>query len=288
VRAALLQVLGHVEGGIGPELAAAALRRGAPEERRAVLRWLAGQEAPPKELLPDLVHIVTQDPDGGARAGALAVLTRMRHLPALDLAARAIRSHDRLEAAQGTRTALVLGGSGMRAAIEREFASLPVPNQTAVLEQFRGPMSSEFAASCLELAADRRQGRPLRAAAALALAQAEVTAVAPVLRALFLDDAPFEELAGIARALAKVEAAAPELARLHRGSRPDELALDSERVAALLAAGHPEIAPFCCSQLQRVDLDPALAQSVLRAIRRALLPEIAEAALPAPLDALLR
>jgi hypothetical protein len=289
VRGALLQVLGRIPDGITPERAATVLRRGSTAERGAVLRWLASQEEPPKELLPLLTDMVAHDGDGGVRAGALAVLTRLRHLPALDLAARAIRSPDALEVAQGTRTALLLGGSAMRAAIERGFSTLPVQNQIAVMQQLGGAMSEAFQLSTLELAADRRQPLTLRIASALALARAEVTEVAPALRALFLDARGFTDLTEIAHALQRLEAVAPELARLHCGARADELALDSERVAALLCAGHPEIARFCLDQLRHAATDAVASTSLLRAIRRAELPAAPGAQqLPAPLDELLR
>jgi hypothetical protein len=286
LRAALLATLARIDGGIDQERAVAALRRGSPEERCAVLAWLATREQPLDELLPTLTRLAGHDADGGVRAGALAALTRIRHLPALDLAARAIRSDDPREVAQGTRTALLLGGSGMRRAIERQFAALPPANQTAVLGEFQGAISETFGDACLELAANRRLGLELRTAAALALAQADVREVAPVVRSLFLEHEDGAALAALARAMLRLESTPPELERLHRGTRLEELALASDRVRALLMAGHPAAVRLCLEQLQRADVDAETAASLLRAVRRSLLPAPA-GTLPPPLRQLL-
>ena len=283
VRQALLQVLARIPGALAPERVEAALLRGSAEERRAVLEALATRVEADKALLAPLARICTQDVDGRSRALALAVLTRMRHLPALDLAARAVRGGEPVEVEQGTRTALLLGGSAMRAAIEQQLDALPPARQTALLAAFQGPLSAGFAEQCLKLAGNRQNALPLRTAAALVLAQAEAHRALPVLRDVFLDARDSEALRPLARALLRLEEQPPDLARLQGNGRLDDLALLPERLAALIAAGHPQALRFCLQQFERKDLDAAAAAGLLRAFRcsaLAALPADAAAVLP--------
>lgn len=298
VRAALLTVLGRIPDGLAPELVETTLRKGSPAERLAVLRALGRTGTAPPGLTGELERTVGHDGDPRMRAAALAVLTRLRHLPALEMAARAVRAGEPVEVAQGTRTALQLGGSGMRRALERQLGLLGPAAQAALLEAFHGPMSDEFRARCLELAGERRLPLALRTAAALCVAQAgppEAPAtgpaadLAPLMRDLFLANEDRATLRALAAALLAVHDAPPELERLHMGAPVGGPALSADRLGALLAAGHPGAARHCLVQLQRTDLAPAAAAEVLRAVRTALLPGPGEVAgLPAPVAGLLR
>jgi hypothetical protein len=271
VRAVLVLVMARIPATLTPARIEHALRTGGAEERRAALQACAGTIEPPASLLQLFVHHCEQDPDPQARAAALAVLTRLRHLPALEIAARAVRSGDPAEVEQATRSVLQLGGSSMRRALEAELQGLGQAQQAALLSAFQGPLDDDFAVAVQKLAGERRNPMPLRTAAGLALTQGEVHAAVPVLRDLFLDARGAASLHSLARALLQIEQPAPDLARLHDG-RPEDLAEQPERLAALIAAGHPQATRFCLDQLQRRNLPPAAAAGLLRAWRLAVLP----------------
>jgi hypothetical protein len=271
VRAALVLAMARIPATLTPARIEHALRTGAAEERRAVLQACARSVDPPASLLQLFAHHCEQDPDPQTRAAALAVLTRLRHLPALEVAARAVRSNDPTEVEQATRSVLQLGGSSMRRALEAELQGLGQAQQAALLTAFQGPLDDDFAVAVQKIAGERKNPIALRTAAGLALTQAEVHAAVPVLRDVFLDARGAAPLRSLAHALLQLEQPAPDLARLHDG-RPDDLAEQPERLAALLEAGHPQAARFCLEQLQRHNLPPAAAAGLLRAWRLAALP----------------
>ena len=129
------------------------LERGSDAERDSVLRWLAQEPKIDDALLPLLERIAVRAADGGERARALAALTRARHLPTLELAARALRSDHPLEAGQALRSMLTLGGSRLQQALEERVRSETDPvRKQALLTHFDAPPSP--------VVADR--GRPRR------------------------------------------------------------------------------------------------------------------------------
>ncbi|MBK8101442.1 MAG: hypothetical protein IPK26_30545 [Planctomycetes bacterium] len=271
LRAQLVLVLGRVQGALDVPRLAAAIERGLPEERLAALTVLRDHprdgEAP---LLPTLTRLATTGGTPELRAMALAVLTRMRHLPALDMAARATRSAHAVEAAQGARSALLLGGAGMRGPLEQQILATATPAlQAAMLGAFSGPLSTEFADTCLRLAANRKGGIALRVAAALTLAQGDDERCIPVLRDAFLDSDDPAQLEALAVALLRIEKTPPPLDRLHRGSRPEDLAGEPTRLIALLVAGHPQAQRVVLTGLQRPTTPPKERAALLRAWRLA-------------------
>ena len=291
VRAALLLALAHVHDGFAAAEVAHLIGSGSVEERRALLAAMAaGTLAPDASLLPQLERVAARDHDAVVRTRALALLTRLRHLPALDLAARAVQGEEPAEIEQATRTMLQLGGAPMRRAIERQIDFLAEPGQAALLRGFSGAMSSEFEAACRQLGADAKAAPQLRTAAALALAHAGVDARA-LLQERFLAEHDAEALRLLAKALVQCGPEPPALTTLHAGDLPDDLARDSARLLALLLAGHPQVSRFCVEQLQRKDLPAASAASILRALRTSRLgqpaPELSSL-LPEPVQALLR
>lgn len=240
VRARLLELLLPIDPLMDAARLKKVLERGSEAERRALVGWLAGHPSPADDqLLAPLERIARDAAAPEMRALGLAALTRLRHLPALEMAAKALRSEHPVEAAQGLRSALRIGGAGMRGALERHLAAESRPDlQAALLLAWSAPPSAELADTCERLAVDHSTPTNLRCAAALVLSHRDPARAAPLLRTLFRDcdrGAPLDELAS---ALAKGTGAATPLADLLRGAT--DLARQPERWRALLAAGHPE------------------------------------------------
>jgi hypothetical protein len=185
-------------------------------------------------------RLASGDSAAAVRAAALAVLTTARHLPALDLAAKALKSQRAEEVEQGVRTALALGGGSMRGALERHIQATTDPAlQAAMLRGFAGSPSGEFAEWCRRVGADRRKPLSLRAEAALMLARHDDERAVAVLRDAFLDAEDPSLLLPLARAVLRLEQEPPDLQRLHRGSAPEDLWHDPARLCALVRADHP-------------------------------------------------
>ncbi|MGE3174484.1 MAG: hypothetical protein AB7O97_17775 [Planctomycetota bacterium] len=289
VRAAVWSTLGRIPDGLDPYLPKV-LERGSAPERRAVLAALAAEDAAPAaDLAPRLMTVGRRDRDPAVRAQALAVLTRMRHLPALDLAARLLRADTAVEVAQATRTHSQLGGAPLRRVVERQLEFLDQDGQAALLRNYSGPMSAEFERTCRHLADSDRSPPSLRRAAVLALAQAGVDDVADQLDREFLAARATEDLVDLARARQRLEPPMPLPRDLLTG---DAAALDlaGRRLAALLAAGHAEASRACVETLQ-VSTDRGRTAAVLRAIRSARLPQVPDRVrglVPEPVAGLLR
>lgn len=164
------------------------LQRGGPGERAAALAALAAATDAPiaGALLDDVAAAAARDDDAEARAAALAALARVRHLPALDLAVRAVRTGSAAEAREGLLCLRRLGGVGMlRAAAPLIAEERDAARAEALLSAFDAPPPPELLARCRALAADGERPWSLRAAAATLLARAEPEAGALLLRELF-------------------------------------------------------------------------------------------------------
>lgn len=272
VRGGLLLALSRIEGALPADRIQRVLQHGAAEERTAALMALLQREPEP-DLLPLLVQLTRRDPSPEVRALALKALTAARHLPALDLAARALRSAAAVEVEQGTRSAVLLGGLGMRRAIESELPDLPPASQAAVLRALDGPIGDELAATCRKLAADRANALELRLSAAMALARSDQNSAVPLLRDLFGEVEDIDELLRIATELLRLEERPTDLERLH-GGRAGDLLQQPNRLAALLRAGHPGASRFCLAQLQEPGLLPAEQARLLLAFRKSRLPPL--------------
>ena len=228
-------------------------------------RWLVTDGEPVAEarlaILEELVH---RDPDPSVRAAALESLTRARHLPALELAAKAATSRHPIEAAQGVRSAATLGGRAMTQALEdRALATRKPELQIAMIQALPGPFSDRFLDHCASLASDPRKPSDLRCIAALTLARAGETDVAPVLRTLFAERDGRDYLVPLARAIVDLCPELPALDHLH----PVGEAIDPQRLEALLAAGHPAAAGALAEALESSEGQRA---ALLRAWRRGL------------------
>lgn len=281
VRSLLLLSLARVDGMPADTDLTAALASASPEERVAALRILL-QRAAPVAQLDAVLRLQERDPDPAVRAGALAVLTRLRHAQALERAVRSLRATEATERVQAVRTLLLLGGGALRGAVESAIRAETDPDQaTAMLLAWRGAPSEAMAAWCREAALDARKPAGLRTACALvALDQAgdELGAVLTTGLLDCTDPAPRE-------------AAAMALRRRGGNLALDALApadaLHAERsgrvVGALLRAGHPQATPHALRLLANPQAGPALRAAVLTAVRTALLPWLDAGSGPGPL-----
>lgn len=239
LRAELLALLLRGE----PDFDAARLRRllerGAVEERTTLLRWLANNDTDGEaELLPEIER-AARAADPAQRTAALAALTHRRHLPALELAARAMRSNDAAECGQGMRSVLTIGGASMRGALERHLLDERDPvRKAALLANFEAPPSAALIAHAAALATDPGQPFPVRTAAAVLVARSEPDRASTILRDLFRGTTLTETLPQLAALLLRDAGAdPPPLLRLLNG--PVDLGQHPARWQALLAAEHP-------------------------------------------------
>ena len=284
VRAALLLVLLPID----PTFDATALRRilerGSDAERSTVVAYLAQNPSPAEnELLPTFERLAVQSNHPRLRADALAMLTRLRHLPALEIAAKALRSKDPVEVAQGMRSALVIGGSAMRRALERHLCEEKDADlQAAMLRAWCAPPSIELADLCARLATDRQKPATLREAAALTLMRSDAARAAPLVRDLFRETDHPEMLGELAAAVMRCEGGAAQLGRLLQGST--DLRLHPARWRALLSSGHPEAIRQLLERLHDNKLSPGDLGLSLRCWREAMT-DITPAALQSlPID----
>jgi HEAT repeat protein len=273
VRAAVLEALARTSPGIPERLQKQVLERGEPSERIAVLRPLDAAKGLPETILAVVVRLATSDGVAAVRATALAALTSARHLPALDLAARALKSQRPEEVEQGVRTALALGGGSMRGALERHvLATADHGLQAAMLRGFVGSISPEFAETCRRIGADRKKPLPLRAEAALLLGRHGDERAVPILRDAFLDAEDPDLLLALASAVLKLEKEPPDLQRLHRGTQSQDLWSEPARLCALVHAGHPAAVRLLLEGLRAPATVPAQRAALLRVFRLATRP----------------
>lgn len=295
LRGELVLALGRADDAVDSERLQRLLEQGAEPERRAALQVLLTQEPDDKKdgdpWQSLICRLQAHDPSPEVRAAALAYLTKVRYLPALDLAAASIKSTQPVEVEQGVRSALKLGGGGMRRAVAEHILSSERPKlQAAMLRAYDAAADRDFALSCRALAADRKKPTELRAAAALVAARTLGEEAAPVLRDLAAADLDTDTLVSILRALLLAQPDAPALETLFPPDRGD-LAQMPHHLQALLLARHPHTLRFLLQRLGATDTLPATKACMLRAIRQALAPPPARELLdmlPEPIRGLLR
>lgn len=231
VRALLLARLQRHDRAFDAATLLRALQRGGPAERGAALAACAdaGARQLTDELLAAVAEAAKHGPTADERALALAALAEVGHLPALDLAVRAVRSGAPIEAHAGLRALRRLGGPGMlRAAAPRLVAERDAGRAEALLRAYDAPPPAELRDRCRALCAADDTPWPLRAAAAELLARAEGAAAQPTVRELFRRSRDETTLTPLARLIA----ADADLGRLLADDGPRDVA----RWAALLAA----------------------------------------------------
>ncbi len=248
--------------------------------------------------------LATRDRSPQVRAAALEYLTFHRHLPALDMSAKALSSKDPVEVSAAVRGAVTLGGGAMAAALETRILEESDPVlQAAMLAAFTGYRSEEFREGCANLAVDRSRSLPVRAHAAAIAAAMGHDRMAPTLRGLFLDAEDPEILTLVATALVRVAPDEPPLADIHPPSSPEDLSRLDTRLMALVAANQQsafdllrdalanENLDLLRDALANENLDPVTKADLLRAWRLGawpLLPRAHVDQLPPFLAALLR
>ena len=208
-------------------------------ERLEVLRWLAGNAAEDNEAaIRPVERLARTSRLAEERAAALAVLTRLRHPPAIELAAKALRSTDVVEVEQGMRSALTIGGAGMRLALERHLLDCKDPElAAAMLRSWKAPPSIELADYCATLATNRQAPLTARVAAVTTLARSDKTRASPLLRDLFRATDSSTQLTELSRAIVSRSTPMPQLSRLLPD--PADAVEHPMRWRALLAASHP-------------------------------------------------
>lgn len=286
LRAAVLAALAEIPGATTDKQLHAALASPSAELRAAALAALATKDAFDRDWLAVATQLAQRDESPIVRANALLVLTNARHLPALDLAAKALRSDDVRLVAQAVRTGQHLGGEPMRRTLERQFAHLATPAQIALLEEIATPVSAEFATECREVVPDAARDEGVRTAALLLLARNGEKDLGDELAAAFARATDPQLHHRLARAYGHAIDGDPK-------ALLDAVAVDSAaaagRLAALLHAGSAGASRFCIERLRRTDLPPGPG-AVLRALRRSRLPQLGETArriVPEPVRSLL-
>ncbi len=239
VRALLLQLLLPLDRTLDGKTLRRIVERGSEPERLAVLQSIGCHGEVEAEWLPLLERLATQAQRAEVRSEALAALTRARHLPALDLAARTLRQGTPAECAQALRSLLAIGGARMLRAAAPEIERERDPaRKAAMLASFAAPLPPFLADHCAKLAIDTAQSWPLRDAAALALAEDDPERAAPMLRDLFRATTDDAALPALARALRRAHETPADVARLVDGGT--DLHEHPVRWVALLAAEHPD------------------------------------------------
>ncbi len=268
LRAQLLQLLLRGDHAFDTQRLQRLLERGSTEERATLLRWLACNDTTgDAELLPDIER-AARAADPTLRTAALGALTHRRHLPALELAARALRSNDAAECGQAMRSVLAIGGAGMRGALERHLLDERDPvRKAALLANYDAPPSTMLLDHIAALAVDRAQPFDVRTAAAMLLARSDAARADVVLRDLFRATTRADSLPQLAALLLRDGTTEPPpLARLLDGS--SDLQQHPARWQALLAAEHPAAVRQLLTALNGVSA-PAVQAMALQAWRRA-------------------
>jgi len=238
VRAALLELL-LPNDATDADRAFHLLDKAGHRERLVLLHWLAGNPTTfDAKLLRPIERLAKSAPRPEIRAAALAVLTRLRHPPAIEIAAKALRSRHVVEIEQGMRSALAIGGASMRLAIEGHLRDATDPKlKAAMLRAWAAPPSSELLDHCVALATDRNLPFGLRVAAATTLSHSDSKRASPLLRDLVRSATKPADLRRLSEAIVAHAEPMPQLNRLLPD--PPDVTLHPSHWRALLAASHP-------------------------------------------------
>lgn len=241
------------------------LRRGSEMERLAIVNWMAGRvPAENKDWIGDLVRIQKRGDSPELRSAALLALTRYRYLPALELAAHALKSKSAVECSQALRSMMAIGGSSTHGALEQHLLDEKKPQRIqALMQNFPAPPSQKLVAHAIKVATDPKMPIATRAAAAELVGRRDKKRAAPLLRDLFRIATQPDVLTSLARALRRAEDTPTALSRLM--DRPVSLTQHAERWQALLAAGHGEAQRQVLATLK----DPKASQDDVRTAMKA-------------------
>jgi HEAT repeat protein len=245
------------------------LERAEPAERDSVLRWLAESPVRDPELLALVERIASRSDRADERARALAVLTRAGHLPALELAARALRSEHPVEIGQAMRSMLAIGGAqALRPLDERVRSETDPRRKLAMLTCFDAPPSAALTEQVAALAVDGSQPFALRTAAALLLERSAPERSGAVLRELFRIGTEPSALRSLALALQSRSDGPLAIDHLLDGAT--DLQAHPLHWLTLLQTGHPEAVRQVLQHLEARDASVTTLRTTLQTWRRAM------------------
>jgi hypothetical protein len=271
IRGLILNLLLHVDNDLEPQNLKRILRRGSEPERLAILQWLASltiEERAP--WLNDLTQIATNGSSAKIRTSALLALTCSRHLPALDLAAKAIKKSSPAECRQAITTILAIGGASTRGALEEHILAERNPDRMAALMQgYLAPPSKLLIDHAIKISTDSKLPMPTRTAAALLVSRADPKLTGAILRDLFRSTADPRLLTTLAHAIQRSGETPMALSRLL--DRPAKLAQHGNRWQALLRAGHSSAQRQILAVLQDSAASDDDRRAALQAWRKAMI-----------------
>ncbi|MGK0300576.1 MAG: hypothetical protein ACI89X_001448, partial [Planctomycetota bacterium] len=247
------------------------LRRGSKLERLAVVNWMASRPpAENKSWLEDLVRIAKRGDGPELRSAALLALTRCRYLPALEIAAHALKSSSPIECSQALAAMMAIGGASTHGALEQHLLDERKPLRIqALMKGFLAPPSKQLVEHAIKIANNAKMPVATRAAAAELVGRRDKKRAAPLLRDLFRIAIDPEVLTSLARALRRAEDSPTALSRLM--DRPISLTQHADRWQALLTAGHGEAQRQVLAVLKNGKSSDDDVRTAVKAWRRAMI-----------------
>ncbi|MEM7202153.1 MAG: HEAT repeat domain-containing protein [Planctomycetota bacterium] len=264
------------------------LRSSDATDRLAAIEALRLRPEPWPAALADMVMTCAKDDrDSRVRAVALAALTDVRDLAALELGARALRSRSPSEVAAGVRAARRLGGGALRTAMEaRIMATRSAELQAAMLRAYGSSASERFTRACLQIAGDQARPLTVRVEAAALVGRSGDGRAGAALAALFETCEDARQLEVLAAAVRRLDPALVDGARIHPPATARDVRLLPTRLEALLRSGHPLAVPLLATAVLSDTGSPRSRANLIAAWRRAAsqqLPSDLLEQIPAPL-----
>ena len=279
LRRLAIEVLARVPGSMTLEQADRLLHSDQVVERLGVLIALRqGIAEPSAACLTEVADLARHDRDSQVRAAALRLLTKKRHLAALDIVPHALRSGEPDEAAAGVEAALHLGGGALRLATEDYILAARSPAaQARMLGVYGTSRSTPFLDGCLRLAASDETDERVRIAATALSARCGDPRIAPVARALFVAARTPDDLLVLAGALRQLDALDTVVGGIYPPGSPNESRIWPQRLRALLAVEYPRALSLLEDSLRRNRKNAGRQAELLRAFRSAALPSLTAA-----------
>lgn len=277
LRRLAIEVLAHVPGSLTlPQVETLLHSEQTVERLGALLALRQGVAEPSAACFDEIASLARRDRDPEVRAAALRLLTKKRHLAALDIVPQALRSGGPEEAAAAVEAALQLGGGALRLATEDYIlATQSAAAQARMLEVYGASRSPDFLDGCLRLAGDAKTNDRVRIAATTLLAGSGDARVAPIARTLFAAAETQDDLDALARALLRLDALDLVVGNLYPPTSPRDSRMWHLRLHALLTAQHPPALNLFEESLRRTRRNAERQAELLRAFRTAALPRLA-------------
>lgn len=258
--------------------------------RAEAVRALAGHTPFERANLDLLRRLARADANGSVRAGAIRLLAEAFDESALELARRALASHDHEEALAGAEVLLRLTGSVGRDAVEARIATptTPSPVRAGLLAIWDAPLTPRLTFACQDAARSANAPMELRVAAAVELARSDVRSHGDLLASLFETATTRDLLCRLAAAMTE-----PQLGALQRLlTMPSALRTPTfaARLHALASTSLDRATAVVLEHARARRLDERHRGLALAALRTARTPECSaevRALLPEPLASLL-